>query len=313
MGKDYYKILGISKGADDDAIKKAYRKMALKYHPDKNKSPDAEEKFKEIAEAYDVLSDSNKRAIFDQYGEEGLKGGVGGGSNMSSAGMPGQNGSYTYSFHGDPREMFNMFFGGGGSAGDGGPGGDLGGIFSMFGGNGGGGTQRIFTTTRIGGGGGGETMMDFDDGDNDIFKMAAGCGPRSRQGQRRRQDPAVVHDLPVSLEDILHGVTKKMKITRRVVTAAEGGASSTTRQEDKVVSIDIKPGWKAGTRITFEREGDRVPGTIPADVVFVIRDKPHPQLTRDGADVKYRAKITLREVGFFDFCLYSKQCFLVYF
>lgn len=71
MGKDYYKTLGISKGATDEDIKKAYRKQALKWHPDKNKSAAAEEKFKEIAEAYEVLSDPKKREIYDQYGEEG--------------------------------------------------------------------------------------------------------------------------------------------------------------------------------------------------------------------------------------------------
>ena len=75
MGKDYYKILGLqSHGASEEDIKKAYRKMALKYHPDKNKSAGAEEKFKEIAEAYEVLSDPKKRQVYDQYGEEGLKG-----------------------------------------------------------------------------------------------------------------------------------------------------------------------------------------------------------------------------------------------
>ena len=74
MGKDYYKILGLVKGASEDDIKKAYRKMALKYHPDKNKAPGSEEKFKEIAEAYEVLSDKRKREVYDQYGEEGLKG-----------------------------------------------------------------------------------------------------------------------------------------------------------------------------------------------------------------------------------------------
>lgn len=71
MGKDYYGILGIQKGASEDEIKKAYRKQALKYHPDKNKSPNAEEKFKEIAEAYDVLSDAKKKDIYDKFGEEG--------------------------------------------------------------------------------------------------------------------------------------------------------------------------------------------------------------------------------------------------
>ena len=74
MGKDYYKILGITKGASEDDVRKAYRKMALRYHPDKNKSAGAEEKFKEVAEAYEVLSDKKKRDIYDNYGEEGLKG-----------------------------------------------------------------------------------------------------------------------------------------------------------------------------------------------------------------------------------------------
>lgn len=74
MGKDYYKTLGITKAATDDEIKKAYRKMALRYHPDKNKSIGAEEKFKEVAEAYEVLSDKKKRDVYDKYGEEGLKG-----------------------------------------------------------------------------------------------------------------------------------------------------------------------------------------------------------------------------------------------
>lgn len=74
MGKDYYKTLGIQKGATDEDIKKAYRKLALKYHPDKNKAAGAEEKFKEIAEAYEVLSDKKKRDVYDRYGEDGLKG-----------------------------------------------------------------------------------------------------------------------------------------------------------------------------------------------------------------------------------------------
>merc|ERR1712154_119401 len=105
MGKDYYKVLGVAKGASDDEIKKAYRKMALKYHPDKNKSPGAEEKFKEIAEAYEVLSDPKKREIYDKFGEDGLKQGSGCGGGAQEPGFS------SYSFHGDLHETFRMFFG----------------------------------------------------------------------------------------------------------------------------------------------------------------------------------------------------------
>ena len=79
--RDYYDVLGISKSANETEIKKAYRKMAKKYHPDVNKAPDAEEKFKEVQEAYDVLSDSNKKAAYDSDGhapyERGAVGFVG--------------------------------------------------------------------------------------------------------------------------------------------------------------------------------------------------------------------------------------------
>ena len=89
--KDYYAILGVDKNADDDQLKKAYRKMAVKWHPDKNqdKKEKAEAKFKEIGEAYDVLSDKNKRAIYDRYGEAGLKGGPPPPDTTQDAGMPG--------------------------------------------------------------------------------------------------------------------------------------------------------------------------------------------------------------------------------
>lgn len=74
MNKDYYKILQINKNADDEEIKKSYRRLALKYHPDKNKDKEAEERFKEIAVAYEILSDKDKREVYDRYGNDGLRG-----------------------------------------------------------------------------------------------------------------------------------------------------------------------------------------------------------------------------------------------
>ncbi|GMT14298.1 hypothetical protein PFISCL1PPCAC_5595, partial [Pristionchus fissidentatus] len=264
MGKDYYKILGVTKTSSDDEIKKAYRKMALKYHPDKNKEAGAENKFKEIAEAYDVLSDPKKKEIYDKYGEEGLKGGGGNGFDPSGMGGAGANG-YRYQFQGDPMHMFSQFFGGDDP-------------FSMFGGGGGGGHP-----------GAGHPGMFFNfGGDGGMENAAYGAG---HPGQRKRQDPTVQHELAVSLEDIHKGCTKKMKITRKVL-AADG---QSTRVEDKVLTINVKPGWKSGTKITFPKEGDQHPGRVPADIVFVIKDKSHPKFKREGSDIRYVHKISLKE------------------
>jgi len=280
MGKDFYKILGISKGASDDEIKKAYRKMALKYHPDKNKSPGAENKFKEIAEAYEVLSDSKKKEIFDKYGEEGLKGGMGGGGSPSG----GHAGNFqSYSFHGDPHETFRMFFGnenpfenlfGGGFGGSG-----RGGMGQM----GGMGGSPFFQFQSSG-----HEDMDIDDGFGGGHMFSQG----GRQGGRpKRQDSPIIRELNVSLEEVLSGTTKKLKITRKVLNP--DGRSA--RSEDKILTIDVKPGWKAGTKITFPKEGDQLGKNIPADIIFVIKDKPHPQFVRDGSDIKYTMRLSLKD------------------
>ncbi|XP_010021301.1 PREDICTED: dnaJ homolog subfamily B member 1-like, partial [Nestor notabilis] len=115
--------------------------------------------------------------------------------------------------------------------------------------------------------------------------------PRARDATARRQDPPVLYDLKVSLEEIYSGCTKKMKISHKRLNPD----GKTVRNEDKILTIEVKRGWKEGTKITFPKEGDQTPTNIPADVVFVLKDKPHGVFRREGSDIVYPAKISLRE------------------
>ncbi|XP_064355260.1 dnaJ homolog subfamily B member 1 isoform X1 [Dromaius novaehollandiae] len=257
MGKDYYRTLGLPRGASAEDVRRAYRRQALRYHPDKNTEPGAEERFKEVAEAYDVLSDPQKREIFDKYGEEGLKGGgapcggTGGSTTTTAANGP----RFSYTFRGDPRAMFAEFFAGRNP-------------FDAF-----------------------FAAPDDAEADDGFGVFARPPGAAAAAGGCRRQDPPVLYDLHVSLEEVLSGCTKKLKISRRRLTAD----GRTVRSEDKILAVEVRPGWKAGTRVTFPGEGDQTPTNVPADVVCVLRDKPHGVFRRDGADLVYPAHISLRE------------------
>ena len=178
-GKDFYDILGLSRGASESEIKKAYRKLAMKWHPDKNldNKEYAEKKFKSVSEAYEVLSDPKKKELYDQFGEDGLKDGFGGGGG---------------GFHASNAEdIFAQFFGGGmgGGMGGGHPFGGMGGMPGGFGGMGG----------------------DF--GRNGMGGM--GGGP-SRQQPRKKADP-IEQVLKLTLEEMFYGVTKNLKLTRTVI------------------------------------------------------------------------------------------------
>ncbi|XP_057512669.1 uncharacterized protein LOC130794730 [Actinidia eriantha] len=264
MGVDYYKILQVDRNAKDDDLKKAYRKLAMKWHPDKNPNnkKEAEAKFKQISEAYDVLSDSQKRAVYDQYGEEGLMGQM---PPPGSGGFPGAGayeGGGPTSFRFNPRsadDIFSEFFGFPS------PFGDMGGSRAsasgfprgMFG-------EDIFSSLR---GGGGE-----------------GSGSIPRKGA------AIERTLPCSLEDLYKGTTKKMKISRDVIDAS--GRPTTV---EEILTIEIKPGWKKGTKITFPEKGNEQRGVIPSDLVFIIDEKPHSAFKRDGNDLIFTQKISLVE------------------
>nr|WHM27978.1 heat shock protein 40 [Tapes dorsatus] len=239
MGVDYYSLLNLTRSATDADIKKHYRKLSLKFHPDKSPGDQsAADKFKQVAEAYDVLSDPRKRAVYDQFGEEGLKNGVPSGQVETGAWTQG------YTFHGNADKVFRDFFGGDNP-------------FQEF----------------------------YDRVDGDMSMSFGGLVGRGR----KKQDPPIERDLYLSLEEVFHGCTKKMKISRRVMN--EDGHTSSIR--DKILTITVKKGWKPNTRITFPEEGDQGPNNVPADIVFIVKDKQHQRFRREGVNLIHTAKVPL--------------------
>ncbi|XP_043710027.1 dnaJ protein homolog 1-like [Telopea speciosissima] len=266
MGVDYYKILQVDRNAKEDDLKKAYRKLAMKWHPDKNpkNKKEAEAKFKQISEAYDVLSDSQKRAVYDQYGEEGLKGQVPPPGAGGFSGMPDVGGGGPTMFRFNPRnadDIFSEFFG----------------FSTPFGGMG-----------DMGGRGGGPAFSRSVFGE-DIFSQFRGGGGEA-SGNALRKSPPIERTLPCSLEDLYKGTTKKMKISRDV-TDSSGRPSNV----EEILTIEIKPGWKKGTKITFPEKGNEQRGLIPSDLIFIIDEKPHSVFKRDGNDLIVTQKISLVE------------------
>lgn len=329
MGKDYYQILGVTKKATQDEIKKAYRKLALKWHPDRvaeDKKVEAQAKFQEIGAAFDTLSDPEKKRIYDQVGEEGLNGAgsmpEGYADQFKSAGGGGGGGFGG----GGAGPKFNFSSGGGGM-----PGGMPGGMGGMGGMPGGGGQQfhfsnaddifkNFFGTADPFQARGGDNSSDeeggmpFKMGGGGMGGMPGGMGgfggipgmggmpggqrstslPRNMAQQRQEKAPPIQHDLAVTLEELYTGANKKMRITAKKYDPATGRTTSVSTDKQ----ITIKAGWKDGTKITFEKEGDQAPGVVPADVIFVVKTKPHDRFTREGDDLMYEvSKIHTLVVG----------------
>lgn len=177
-------------------------------------------------------------------------------------------------FTGDPREIFSQFFGPGVNPFD-----------SMFGGEFGAGSGS--NGFSFGGTGHGIPGI-HSNGFMDFSAMTGGLGGPFGSAPQK-QDPPVEHTLNLNLEELYSGCTKKMKISRKVLSA-NGGLS----KEEKVVSVEVKPGWKRGTKVTFSKEGDQVPGKIPSDIIFVIDEKPHSKFKREGNNLHHKASITLQ-------------------
>lgn len=269
--RDFYEVLGVSKSASEAEIKKAYRKMALKYHPDKNPDDnEAEEKFKEAAAAYEVLSDPEKRGRYDRFGHAGMggAGGFGGGGGMNMDDI--------FSNFGD---IFGGAFGGGGS----------------FGGSRGGGSQRARgTNLRV------KMKMTLEEiaegvtkkikvnklvnADGVTYKTCSTC---NGSGRIMRVTQTFLGAMQTqSTCHTCQGVGKM--IDKR---PSDADAQGLKRQEE-VIEVKIPAGVEEGMQLSVSGKGNAGPfNGIPGDLIVVIEEVAHDELRREGENLHYEAFI----------------------
>ncbi len=267
--RDYYEVLGLSKSATDAEIKKAYRKMALKYHPDKNPDDtEAEEKFKEAAEAYEVLSNPEKKSRYDQFGHAGMGGGggFGGGMNMDDI----------FSQFGD---IFGGAFGGGGS----------------FGGSRGGSRRVRGTNLRV------KmklTLQEIADGvkkkikvnklvnaEGVTFKTCSNC---NGSGRVTRVSQTFLGAMQTqSACPTCHGAGKM--IDKKPANADANGLE----RKEEVIEIEIPAGVMDGMQLSVTGKGNAGPfDGVPGDLIVVVEEVPHDKLRRDGDNLHYDAYVS---------------------
>ncbi|KAI5803264.1 hypothetical protein EDC01DRAFT_504069 [Geopyxis carbonaria] len=286
-----YNTLGISPDASAEDIKKAYRKGALKYHPDKNKdNPEAEQKFKDVSQAYEILSDPDKRKIYDQYGLEFLlRGGTAGTSPGGSSGgaFPGFGRADTYpgGFGSTPNSGPRFAFPTSSSGSNG--------TFAFMPGN----PENIFANfAKMGGLDGEDDFGGFFGGSSPLghgrSSSFGGSRFNSRSNGNRKPTPeATVLEKQIffSLEELFRGTKKKLRVKRK--TFDQDGR---IQREDKDLEIVVKPGMKAESKFKFKGVGDEIEG-IKQDLHFVIKEKPHEMFERRGDDLIASVTIPLKE------------------
>eukprot|EP01038_Epipyxis_sp_PR26KG_P006667 gene6667-9149_t len=270
-GKDYYKILSVSRSASQADIKRAYRKLSLKYHPDKNSSPDASEKFAEISVAYDVLSDAEKREAYNRGGEDAVK------MQEQRANTPQQ----------DPFSIFEHF---------------------GFGGFGGGHqrqeeqrTPNVEIPVRV-------TLkqlylgelLDVEYVRQVVCVEASSC----QKNNQECQGPGI----KVRMQQLAPGFVQQVQVQDPSCVARGKSWKSPckacprgmTEEEEIDLTLDIQPGTKDGDQIKFDQIADEAVGHTAGDVIFTIKQLPDPRFHRDGDNLQFNLQITLLEslVGF---------------
>lgn len=265
--ESYYKILGVAKDADENEIKKAYKKLALKHHPDKGGDV---EMFKEISSAAEVLCDPEKRKIYDKYGKEGLEGQGGGGGQSAD-------------------DIFSMFFGGGrGRRGPSGPqrGEDINHPIKVT-------LEDLYNGKTV------RLAINRD-------KLCESCeGRGGKEGAERDCSDCNGRGAKVMLRQIGPGMVQQMQVACQTCKGAckvmdekdkcKSCKGKKVFKDRKVLEVNVEKGMKNGQKIRFAGEADEAPNTIPGDVNFVVQEKEHERFQRRGADLLMKMDLEFSE------------------
>ncbi len=270
--RDYYEVLGLQKGAGDDEIKKAYRKLAKQYHPDMNPGDaDAEVKFKEVNEAYSVLSDSEKKSRYDQFGHAGVDPNFGGGSG----GFGGFGGFGGMDF--DMGDIFSSFFGGGGSARRNGPiqGEDILTRLVISFEEAAFGCQKTISFART------ETCSSCNGNGAESGTHPETCSKCSGSGQIRVQQRTMLGMMQTTRPcDVCGGTGKIIK------TPCKNCRGQGVEKKNKKFDATIPAGINEGERILLRGQGNAGRrGGSPGDLIVEISIRPHPVFIRRGQDI----------------------------